>query len=168
MLQLRGTAKVQKQLNLKPRDLSPIRVSESGLGDWVVHLATIDRRKVFLFVNEKTLLSFISYGVTKKNAKNIHDVFINGIFRYMCLEDFSAKAIDQMMQGYFDMEYTKTNSRKILGNVNNLMQTYAHYIYTEGGLEYCDLTAIIQQINRMPQRHIDWKYSVDATKAVFD
>ena len=62
------------------------------------------------------------------------------------------------------MEYTKTHSKQLLGNMNNLIQTYAHYIYYDGGLEYCDLTDIIQRINHMPQRNINWKYSIDLTK----
>ncbi len=50
MLQLRCTGKVQKELGLKPNELSEIKEPDSTLGNWYVNISTIDRRKTFLFV----------------------------------------------------------------------------------------------------------------------
>lgn len=115
-------------------------------------------------MNEKTLLSFIIFGITKANAKKIHSVFVNGLAHYLQIEGFDDQTIGRIINEYQQMEYTKTHSKQLLGNMNNLIQTYAHYIYYDGGLEYCDLTDIIQRINHMPQRNINWKYSIDLTK----
>jgi len=164
MIQLRCTTKVQKQLRLKPKDLSEISQPQTTLGNWYVNITTIDRRKFFVFMNEKTLLSFIIFGITKANAKKIHSVFVNGLAHYLQIEGFDDQTIGRIINEYQQMEYTKTHSKQLLGNMNNLIQTYAHYIYCAGGLEYCDLTDIIQRINHMPQRNINWKYSIDLTK----
>jgi len=69
MLQFRCTAKVQKELSIKPSELVDAKESNTLLGDWYINLFTVDRRKTYIFVNEKTLLSFILVGVKKSNAK---------------------------------------------------------------------------------------------------
>ena len=47
MLQFRCTAKVQKEIGIKPKDLSEIKDGKSMLGNWYVNISTIDRRKTF-------------------------------------------------------------------------------------------------------------------------
>ncbi len=65
---------------------------------------------------------------------------------------------------YLDLKYTKTNNKQVLGNMNDLMSLYKELIYMNGGLKHCDLTAIIHQLNTMPQKNIGWGYSVDLAK----
>ena len=72
--------------------------------------------------------------------------------------------IDKINNEYFNLKYTKTNSKKVLGNMNDLMSLYKHYIYSDGGLKYCDLTDIIHRINKTPQRNIGWGYSIELAK----
>ena len=67
MFQLRCTGKVIKTLGLKPQDLFDAKMSDSLLGDWYVNEFFLDRRKTFIFMSEKTLLSFIIYGIKKSN-----------------------------------------------------------------------------------------------------
>lgn len=164
MIQFRCTNKVQTQLGIKPNELSDIKEPDSTLGNWYVNLTTIDRRKTFLFVNERTLLSFILYGVKKSHTPEIHEIFLKALTQLLTIEKIGLKKINKIHKEYFDLEFTKTDSRKVLGNMNEIMDHYKYYIYSEGGLEYCNLSTIIQKINRTPQRNIDWKYSIDAVK----
>ena len=71
MLQLRCTSKVLKLLDLGPKDLAEIRAPDSLFGNWYVNLFVVDRRKTLLLMNERTLLSFVIYGVRKDNVKNM-------------------------------------------------------------------------------------------------
>lgn len=164
MLQFRCTAKVQKEFGLKPKDLDEIKEADTMLGNWYVNIATIDRRKTFLFVNERTLLSFILYGVKKSNIGNIHEIFLKALNQLLLMEGVDYSVINNLNNEYFNLEYTKTDSKKILGNMNDLMALYKHFIYSDGGLKYCDLTNTIHRINRTPQRNIGWGYSIDLAK----
>jgi len=164
MIQFRCTKKVQNQLGLKPSDLSEVKKADSTLGNWYVNLATIDRRKTFLFVNERTLFSFILFGVKKSHTPEIHEIFLKGLTQALIFENFDLKEINKIHEEYFDLEFTKTDSRKVLGNMNELMDHYKFFILSDGGYKYCDLTAIINKMNRIPQRNIEWKYSIEAVK----
>ena len=164
MLQLRCTVKVQKELGLKPKDLGDIQDPDTVLGNWYVNLSTIDRRKTFLFVNERTLLSFILYGIKKSNIANIHEMFLKALNQLLLMEGVDYPVIDKLNNEYFNLKYTKTNSKQVLGNMNDLMSLYKHIIYIDGGLKHCDLTDIIHRINATPQKNIGWGYSIDLAK----
>ena len=164
MLQFRCTAKVQKEMGLNPNDLSKIVEGESMLGNWYINLFTVDRRKTFLFVNEKTLLSFILYGIKKSNIQHIHEAFLKALNQLLLIEGVDYTIINKLNNEYFDLEYTKTNNKYILGTMNNLTVIYKYLVSTDGGFKCCDLTRIIHQINTMPQRNIKWKHPIDLAK----
>ena len=164
MLQFRCTAKVQKELGLKTKDLDDIQDSGTMLGNWYVNVSTIDRRKTFLFVNERTLLSFILYGIKKSNITNFHERFLKALNQLLLMEGVDYPVINKLNNEYLHLKYTKTGSKQVLGNMNDLMCLYKELIHTEGGLQYCDLTGIIHQLNTMPQKNIGWGYSIDLAK----
>ena len=64
-------------------------------------------------MNEKTLLSFIIFGITKANAKKIHSVFVNGLAHYLQIEGFDDQTIGRIINEYQQMEYTKTHSKQM-------------------------------------------------------
>ncbi len=168
MLQFRCTAKVQKEFGLKPKDLDEIEEPDTMLGNWYVNIATIDRRKTFLFVNERTLLSFILYGVKKSNIGNIHEIFLKALNQLLIMEGVGYPIINNLNNEYLDLKFTKTNSKQVLGNMNDLMFLYKDFIYSEGGLKYCDLSEIIHRLNTMPQKNIGWGFSIDLAKELLN
>ena len=164
MLQFRCTAAVQKEFGLKPKDLDEIKEADTVLGNWYVNIATIDRRKTFLFVNERTLLSFILPGINQYNIANMHETFLKALNQLLLNEGVDYTLINNLNNEYFSLQHTKTDSKKILGNMNDLMSLYNHIIYSDGGLKYCDLTNTIHRINTTPQRNIGWGNSIDLAK----
>lgn len=165
MLQLRCTKKVIDQFGLKGkiRDLSP---PDSLLGNWYTNPIKIERRNTLIFMSERSYLSFILYGVRKDNAKNLAQVFLKGLDQLLTLERFNIRQVNKIFNDYDDVEITKTDSRQVLGNMNDLAQLYNHMIYSDGGLQSCDLWSIIHQVNRTPQRNLDWSYSTDIVKEI--
>jgi len=166
VLQIRCTAKALKQFNIPAKETCLIKPSDSQLGDWYCNLLTIDRRKCILFMNERTLLSFLLFGVRKDNSKSIPQVFANGLDQLLHLEGFSEQRITGVFKDYQVCELTKTDNRSALGNMRDLMLNYEHSIMYNGGLKSCDLGAIIHKMNRMPQKNIGWRYSIDAVKEI--
>ena len=165
MLQFRCTGNAQKGLSIKPSELKEIKESDSLLGNWYVNMTTIDRRKVILFMNEKTLYSFMAVGVKKSNISLIHETFIILLEKLLTNDGIDQDKIIRTTDEYLEFEYTKTNSRTLLGNMNDIMSFYKHMIYSScSNLKDCDLLEIINNINRTPQRNIGWKYSVDAMR----
>lgn len=167
MLQLRITGKLQKEIGVKTESLSDITEADTVLGNWYLNLFTLDRQKAIIFVNEKTLFSFILYGLKKSNIDRLGEVFLVGLEQALEFEEIPSNLIKRIRLEYGLFQFTKTDSKKVLGNMNDLVSLYSHFIYYDGGLKSCDLTEIIMRINRTPQRNIEWGYSIDALRALF-
>jgi hypothetical protein len=165
---LKCTKKVQTYLNLKPIDLAEPVQNEEGLGAWYVNLFYVDRQKCIVFMNEKTLLSFLLFGFDRASSpkEELPEQCINGIIQLLTMEDFPNDSIGALLTYSQNFRYMKTTDRKTLGNMNDLIYLYESMILAQGGLQYCDLTGIIREINRTPQRNIDWEYPIDKAKVV--
>ena len=111
-----------------------------------------------------TFRAKVSYGVKKSNIANIHEVFLKSLNQLLLMEGVDYPVINNLNNEYFNLKYTKTDSKKTLGNMNDLMSLYKHFIYSDGGLKYCDLTDTIHRINRTPQRNIGWGYPINLAK----
>lgn len=166
MNQLRLTQKVQKAAGIKASELSDIDYDELGLGSWTVNLFNQDRRKVLIFVNDHTLYSFILFGVRTEHFKELPKAFRRGLNQMLVTDGFSSREIDYLMTGLENITYTKTSSKKVLGNMNDLIWHYQRSISDSGGFAHADVGAIINRLNRMPQKNIEWKYSIEAVTKV--
>lgn len=168
MLQLRCTAKVQKELGIKPSELADVKSSDSLLGNWYINIFTVDRRKTFIFMNEKTLLSFILFGVKKSNVRKTPEMFLAGLEQLLAIEGFDEVTIGSVLKGYDSYEFTKTASKSLLGNMNDLVVMYRHSIQYDGGFKYVDIGEIILNINRTPQKNLGWQYSIEAVSELLN
>ena len=166
MIQLRCTKKVQEFLGIKKSDLCEVSDSDSLLGSWYANFFIQDRRKVIIFMNEVTLLSFIFTGVKKSKSEGIIKAFPAGLEQLLRIEGFDNKIIAPIIQSNRMIELTATNNRSLLGNMNDLIFMYQTSISSDGGLSHCNTGEIIQRINRTPQRNIEWKDSISATAAL--
>lgn len=169
MLIFKCTKKVQDYLSLTQADLANTQdQTDTLLGPWYVNQLTIDRCKVFLFMNEKTLLSFVTIG-TRKTKSLKHDlpsIFMQQFFQLMKLMELPLEKSSQIMDEYFQSEFRKTDSRILLGNMNDLAQMYEHTIRYRGGFNNCNLSEIILDINHTPQRSLGGRYSADIVEEI--
>ena len=166
MVQLRLTEKLRKALAIPISELSAINEESDGFGNWTLNLFVADRRKCVIFVNEKTLYSFITFGLKKSNIAHFPEIFLNCLIQLLELDGFSEKQIHYLVGQYGEIQFTKTASKKVLGNINDLVWHYQHRINSLGGFKYADVGEIIHSLNRMPQRNIGWGYSIEAVKAM--
>jgi len=161
VLQLKTTANVRKFLGIKDSELLEKVSDSSVLGAWYVNLFPIERRKALIFMNERTLLSFIIYGVRKDNTKSLPEVLCRGLHQLLNFASVDPVLIERALSDYETYYYSKTDSKRALGNMNEIVFLYQHHIQYEGGLENCDLTDITFKVNETPQRNIGWDFSLD-------
>ena len=164
MLYLKCTAEAQKAIGLRKVDLSDATVSTAALGHWYVHRFSVGRTRCFLFMSEATLLSFVLYqGRKPVNAQTLPQMFLTGLLQLLDFMEVDADMIARALHEYREGRFSKTDSRKFLGFMNDLVHCYGTMIEAEGGFSACDLTGIIMKINDMPQRTLVWTTSRDLT-----
>ncbi len=161
MIQLCCTQKLRQEWHIKPRDLAQPKENLSPLGNWYAHLFTLDRRKTIIFVNEKTLASFIIFGVKKDDPDKLAQAFLLGVAQVLLLLGITKDKIAQILTDYQQVEFSKTSDRRLLGVLNDLVRHYKAHVKQRGGLKYSDLDEIIFEANALPQRTIHYLSTID-------
>ncbi len=168
MIQLRCTQKILKNWQINSDQLADVKGNLSPLGNWYAHIFTLDRRKAVIFVNEKTLTSFIVYGVKKGDPAKLTRAFLIGVAQVLLLLGITKDKVAQILTHYQEIEFTKTASRSVLGVVNDLIKHYQKNVKLRGGLKYSDIDEIIYLTNTLPQRTINRQKTIDYLHALIE
>jgi len=159
---IRCTQKLIKELRIKP--LEPEEVSK--VGSWHANLLRIDRRKCVLFTHDMTLFSVFVAGLKRDDFDHIDQVFGQAMFKTMLLFDFEQAEIERMLDWSQHNTFAKTNSRSVLGSMNDMAFHIEYHIHAEGGLAHADFADLHRRINRIPFKAVGYKYPVDGLKAL--
>ncbi len=158
---IRCTAKLLTELKTKPL-IGPFQ--SSGWCDWHANLLRVDRKKCLLFTNNQTLYSIFLSSMKKSDLENFDKVFRLGLFTSLLAEGFTEPQIEYVLSKHQQIVIAKTNSRSILGSMNDLVFQIKSMIYMKGGLANADLYEINKQLNRIPMSAINYKASIDELK----
>ena len=165
---IRCTKKLQKEMGLKAAALSTSEPAFSHLAGWHANLIFIHRRKCVLFVNDKTLFSFIIPDVSRALLKELSRLFASHLACVLADEDFSAPVREKILGEYANIEYANTNNKSVLGSMNDLAYHYQSYILSEGGVHSCGIPSIIKQLNRMPMGALNYALPIEALKKLYE
>lgn len=165
---IRCTGKLQKEMGLKKSDLIEEECSVSKLGPWHANLIHINGRKCILFANDKTLLNFIVTDVTRAEIRELSKMFLNTLICVLADEGISNSVIDAIKQEYAENGYAKTNNKSVLGSMNDLAFHYKFLIQDSGGVYSHMVPSIIKKLNHMPMGAINYAYSIDAFRAMYE
>ena len=154
-------------MGLKPTDLAKSEPTFSYLGSWHANLIFINRKKCILFCNDKTLFNFIIPDVTKKQIQNLEALFKEHLSCVLSAEGFTDSTLSKIMSEYESIGYANTSSKSVLGSMNDLAFHYKHSILEAGGCHSYLIPNIISQLNHMPMGAIEYVYSIEALKALY-
>jgi len=158
---IRCTAKLLAELKTKPTNgLS----QSSAWCDWHANLLWVDRKKCVLFTNNPTLYSFFLPSIKKSILENFEEVFRLNLFKSLIAEGFAEPQVEYVLRQHQHIVIAKTNSRSILGSMNDLAFQIKSMISATGGLANADLSEINRQLNRIPMSAIKYKVSIDELK----
>jgi len=160
---IRCTAKLLTELKTKPTNGSS---QSPAWCDWHANLLWVDRKKCVLFTNNQTLYSFFLPLMKKPILENFEVVFRLGLFKSLMTEGFAEPQVEYVLREHQHIVIARTNSRSILGSMNDLAFQIKSMIYATGGLANADLSEINRQLNRIPMGAINYKVSIDELKGL--
>ena len=143
---IRCTQKLIKELRIKPADVEAL----NPIASWHANLLRIDRRKCVLFTHDQSLFSVFVAGLKRPDFDRLDEVFGQAMFRTLRLFDFDQRQIEQLLDWSQHNSYGKTNSRSVLGSMNDMAFHVEHNIAYEGGLNAVDLDGLHLRINQIP------------------
>lgn len=157
------TRKLINELRVEAEE-APV-TADSCLGNWYVNVVRFNRYKGYLFVNERTLYSFV---IMQKgiNARTILAAFQRMFVSCLQLEGFDQAAVQRALDGCDAVQFARATDRKVLGNMNDLKFHYDWEIEGPPPAGSSGHFLAAQELARMPQRNLGWKYSIDVLKDI--
>ena len=153
-------------MGLKNGDLAESEPSFSLLGSWHANLLHINRRKCVLFVNDKTLFNFIAPDVSRTEIKELNVLFVGYLSCVLSSEGVPEAAKNKIMEEYRKIEYSGTNSKSVLGSMNDLAFHYKYYL-SNCGVHSADVPGIIHKLNHLPMGALGYKHAIEALKTIY-
>ena len=158
----RCTQKALKEFGLPINVPYPIEEGLTQTADtWYVNLFRYARRKSLIFTNEQTLYAVIIVGVTKRDMERLRALFRWHAERQMRADGIAADAIRTFLSEMGPIVYAKTESRRVLGSMNDQVRVFKGHCDWRGGAGVCDFEYENKLINDMPmhrgeQRDVIW------------
>jgi Domain of unknown function (DUF6933) len=158
---IRCTQKLQKEMGLSKKDLVEFDTSDLIMGSWFANLIYISGKKCVLFANEKTLYNFIVCGLPRAQIRQLDRVFLLNLQCNLSAENISEEFISAIVSECSEIVFGKTNSRSVLGSMNELSFMYKYHIESEGGIHSYKVPEIIKYMNRHLFSVIDISHPID-------
>ena len=163
MLVIRNTQKVSKEIGLKPSEVMETE-EESYLGAWFCNVVTVNRRKCLIFCHSVTLYCFVVPCITKKSFSNFTELFYENLKENLKHEGFAAVTIENLFKEYRkSVLLSKTNSRSVLGTMNDYIYLFDAYVGPLGPAE-SDILAVNQKLNTAPMSALKYSSGINEMK----
>lgn len=124
-MQIGCTKKLIDYLGVAPQ---PIDNSIDPFYCWTASIFNLNRRHTIIVSNDASSYGFVIYGIKKGDLKNIHSLFLEGIYSCFKEECIDSQIIDKYLEACsVAVEFTKTRNAKVLANLNHLRERLYYY-----------------------------------------
>jgi len=159
---IRCTKKLLKEVGGVIPDLD-IRPS-FWLESWHANLVVIDRCKCLLVTNDESLYTLFIPGLKKADFKHLKIIINEHLFKSMVYDGLSQSSIEKVLSVGDDLVFTTTNSRSVIGVMNDMKLILEQKVYGNGGMKYCNPFELQHSINRMPIGPLKYEFSLEVFK----
>jgi hypothetical protein len=118
-----------------------------------------------LFVNGKTLASFLVGDLSRQDIRQIGEIFRTGFQRLMAFEGFPADLVRELLEEHREMVPATAQDKSVLGSMTDLAANYKYEVPVMGRLTPSDLADSIHELNRTPMKALSFAYPIEALRA---
>jgi hypothetical protein len=136
------------------------------LDEWYANLLWIDRRKCLLFTNAHTLYTCLAVDVRKPQLASLLQLFSATLAPVMLADSFTPDEIRRVLHSLGDLHLDRTDSRSILGCMNDFTRMIRYIIEDNGGLSYSDPVELSVFCNKTPIGAPNYKFPARALRAL--
>jgi hypothetical protein len=157
---IKCTTKLLNELGVKPANAPD---QPPCLCDWHANVLRLDRKKYVLFTNDQTLYSLFVPWNKSPWSTDIMERFRFGLLKSLMSEGLAEEQIKYLLSEHAQFTITKTNSRSVLGSMNDLTIQIKSMILVSDGLDV-NFSEVNRQLNRIPMSAIKYQVSIDELK----
>jgi len=128
---------------------------------WHANLVRVDYHDCVLITHNYTLFSLFVPGVSNADLKYFPDLFGQALFKAMRHSEFTQPQIEHMLEQGRELRFAKTDSRSVLGSMNDMKQMLDYTVYQHGKLAHVGMGDIYRILNHTPFKAIGYSYPED-------
>ena len=166
MASLLITRAVATRSRLKRENLYKATQTGAILGNWYVTLTKLDSGNAFVYVSERTLLSFIMLEGQRITPVKLFSSFVRGVILVLEAAGYPASVLDRVIGEYSTGTISPAEDLSVLGSVTNIALDYAAFIDHDGGIDRCDLSEIMMSINSRPSKRLGFESPFQVTTSL--
>lgn len=162
MMQLRLTRRLVEHLNIDTRIFDVPRPARAALGNWLASVANYEGASGLIFLSESTLYSFWM----PEDGSPLEQVFLVGLAGVLGMEGFSELEILRLLGDALPLDLCLSDDRHFRGHLTVVNERYRFHLRAAGGLEGLDLAGVINRVNRIPLKRLEWSTPADVLREV--
>ena len=117
-----------------------------------------------MFVNDKTLFNFIVPDFSRAQIRELDKLFKGHLSCVLVDAGISEADRARIVSEYDEVGFANTNSKSVLGSMNDLAFHYKYNIEEAGGLHSPAVPEIIRRLNRMPMGALEYVFLIKALR----
>ena len=133
MSSLRCTAKLLKKLKIEKPSEPP--VPTNALGDWFANIIYTRQGHFVILISERSLLPIFT---TARNLDELVPRFLKSLSEVLEALGVSPTRIDREIAEMRPIYYARTNSRSVIGSMNDYVQNFRYMLDLRPGLTLFD------------------------------
>jgi len=147
---IRCTLKLLKELDIRESTIYDFIQPDNFIGSWYANIIRTDGRKCLLFVNDKTLFTFMIPAIKKAHLVKFRKTFIDNLRLNLSFLGVHEKAINKICDIGDEIIISKTISKSVLGSMNDYARLYKSKIKSVNGELIDDIVKINLEMNTTP------------------
>ena len=113
------------------------------------------------------MFNFITPDVSRAQIRELEKLFKGYLSCVLADESFTEADRARILSEYDEVGYANTNSKSVLGSMNDLAFHYKYSILEAGGVHSYAVPEIIRRLNRMPMGSLKYVFPIEALRGLY-
>lgn len=167
MLYLQASQKARIALGVGTVLLAPPGRTDSALGNWMVTITPIGRRRAYVFMSCSSLLSFpIMIGQKTITLEDLPNLLAHGLTRLMEHMKTTDSQRIRLLNDMKDIALCKAIDKSMIGVFRSVASDYDYRVGRAGGLTNVDIDDIVFRNNSIPRATLGYRTSFEVSRVL--
>lgn len=130
------------------------------LDEWYANLVILERQKCVVFINPATLFVAVAYSKRRDELRQLPQVLKESLRQALTAETVETAVIDRVIQRFEQTHIAKTQDRKTLGCLNDVIRHFKWLSERERDVPEVRAERVVRALNRIPWVKTSFGYAL--------
>jgi hypothetical protein len=164
MLYLQTSHKARAALGLNNQAFAPPGQTNSALGNWMVTIVPIGRRRAYVFMSCRSLLSFpVMIGKKVIAIEDMPALMSYGLTRLLAHMQTPSNHSSRLLADLNEIAVCKATDKSMIGVFRSVAGDYDYRVGRGGGLAHVNMDDIVYRVNSIPRATLGFRTSFEVS-----